>query len=233
MHGARDCMRMAQRARAKRVCSAAMPMPLPPRQRSARTRASCAVLLALLAPALTSTASAVAAGKPARVPSCAGFPLAKMALLIHVSSLGEGQASPVTNACLYQALVPGHYSDLLTVSVLATSKRVFLKAQTQEKTAPGVYGVVKIRGATAFDVVHTISGASLDPCPPGHTLPEFGPPLCNGDPEWSTVAVDSYGTIKPRGPKAFVSVTLAGQEEVTYLSYAIALDRQILSGKIR
>ena len=210
-----------------------MPTHLPSRRRSAPTRALGAVLLALLALALTSTAPAIAAGKPARVPSCAGLPLAKMALLIHVSSLGGPQANPVTNACLYQALVPGHYSDLLTVSVLATSKRVFLKAQAQEKTAPGVYGVVKIRGATAFDVVHTISGATLNPCPPGHTLPEFGPPLCNGDPEWSTVAVDSYGAIKPRGPKAFVSVTLAGQEEVTYLSYAVALDKQILSGKIR
>jgi hypothetical protein len=210
-----------------------MPKHLPPRRRSARTCAPGAVLLVLLALALASAAPATAAGKPARVPNCTGFPLAKMALLIHVSSLGEPQANPLTKACFYQAPVPGHYSDLLAVSVRATSKRVFLRAQAQEKTAPGVYGIVKIRGATAFDVVHTVSGATLNPCPPGHTLPEFGPPLCNGDPEWSTVAVDAYGTIKPRGPKALVSVTLAGQEEVTLLSYAVSLDRQILSGKIR
>ena len=210
-----------------------MPVHLSPRLRSAHTRTPSAVLIALVAIALATPASAIASGKPASVPSCAGFPRARMARLIHVSSLKAPETSPLSNQCLYEALVPGHYSDLLTVSVVATSKQVFLKAKQQEKTAPGVYGTVNIRGAAAFDVIHTIGGASLAPCPPGHTLPEFGPPLCNGDPEWSTVAVDSYGTLKPRGPKAFVSVALAGQEEVTYASYAISLDRQILSGRIR
>jgi hypothetical protein len=40
--------------------------------------------------------------------------------------------------------------------------------------------------------------------------------------------------LKPRGPKAFVSVNLAGQDEFTsFLSYVISLDKEIVSGQIR
>jgi len=223
-------MRRLQLARTERDATERLPLG----SRPARARTPGGVLLfALLAIALATPAFAMAAHAPASVPSCTHFSRVKMAQLIHVGSLELEGRGPVGNNCEYKGPhVPEHYADLLAVSVTATSKAVFLKAQHLAKTAPGVYGAVKIRGAVAFDVIHVIHGEGA--CrSPGGTLGEFGPPLCSGQPDWSTITVYAYGPLKPRGPKAFVTVGLAGQEENTFLGYVISIDKKILSGQIR
>ena len=103
----------------------------------ARSGAWFAVLVvALAAPAVTS-ASRASLKKPVSVPDCAHFPRAKMAHRIHVSpdDLFFMGRQPVSNACGYTAFVSHRYSDLLTVSVTATPKFVFEKAEQLAKRA--------------------------------------------------------------------------------------------------
>jgi hypothetical protein len=84
-----------------------------------------------------------------------------------------------------------------------------------------------------FLVSRYYPSSSLGPCPPGQTLPAFGPPLCNGEPIWFTCTVYASGALKPRGPKALVDVALANGPGGVGTAHVISLDKEILSGKIR
>ena len=68
-----------------------------------------------------------------------------------------------------------------------------------------------------------------------HMVPQLGPPGCSGDPSWESQTVYAYGTLKPRGPKAFVSVGLAREFTFTVgdVSELKSLANEILSGQIR
>ena len=228
------------------VVWAVMPRHLPWKLRPART--ASAVLFALLAVALATPAlarSAHPSGTKSRgAPSCTHFSRVRIGRLIHVGSLKFEGRTPVDNACTYTAKVPGEYSDLLQVSVIApsrcrplTCRAVFLAAEQNARVAAvdGAYfHTVNVRGAKMFDVVDvTIARQSAPPCPPGWKLPEFGPPLCRGAPAWATIAVDSYGALKPTGPKAFVDVSLASEVDVGKPDWVISLNKEILSGQIR
>jgi hypothetical protein len=202
------------------------------------------VLCALLAIALAMPGLAIASHKspkkrPASVPSCKHFSLAKMAQLLQVGSLEFEGASPLGNACTYKTPhVAGHYADLLSVSVVATPESVFLGAEQRGKTTAarehGAFGTLNSRGVATFYVITDIASQGLGPCrSPGATLPEFGPPLCEGQPSWSTTAVYSYATLRPRGPKAFVSVGLADEPITGGLDLVTTLNKKIVSGQIR
>ena len=177
--------------------------------------------------------------RPASVPSCKHFSLAKMARLLHVGSLEFEGASPVGNACTYKTPhVAEHYADLLSVSVVATPESVFLGAEQRGKTTAGQehepFGTLNSRGVAAFYVIKDVVSQGLGPCrSPGATLPEFGPPLCAGQPSWLTTVVYSYATLRPRGPKAFVSVGLAAEPITGGLALVTALNKKIVSGRIR
>ncbi len=195
------------------------------------------VAVALATPALA-TASHKAPKKPASVPNCEHFSRAKMAGLIHVGSLEfEGKTAPGINTCGWlSAHVPNHYSGLLVVDVTTTSKALFAKTkQTLEKAANEKGYLVRNQGAALFYVIHVALSAEKGPCEPENMVPRLGPPGCSGDPSWESETVYSYGALKPRGPKAFVSVGLA--REYTYnvgdVSEVISLDKEILSGQIR
>lgn len=203
--------------------------------------------LAVLAMALaTLTVTAVAYGAPGgpAVPDCAHFSKHEMARQIHVSSgdLFFMGRQPASNTCTYTAFVSsGRYEALLTVAVRATSAFEFEQAEELAKQAadqpqqPDNYqqfGLVRTRGAKMFYADHITDSKTLTPCPPGWKLPTFGPPLCKGAPPWAAISVYSYGTLKPQGPKAFVSVSLA-METPGDRNIVVFLSRAILSGKIR
>lgn len=214
-----------------------------PRRLRVRHGAAFAVLgIALATPAVTTASQGTLTGPS--VPNCRHFSKAKIAQKIHVSSgdlffMGRQSES---NACTYTAFVSsGRYEDILTVGVRATSEFEFEQAEELAKQAarqpqqPDNYqqfGLVKTRGARMFYADHITDNNALEPCPPGWKLPTFGPPLCNGAPPWAAITVYSYGALKPRGPKAFVTVGLA-METPGDRNVVVYLSRAILSGKIR
>lgn len=198
-----------------------------------------ALAMALSAPTIALAAHS-SSKRPPGVPDCAHFSLAALEAPLHVGGAGleyEGK-SPVGNTCTYKALVPGHYSDLLQVSLQATSYGVFLKAEQRARraysgpTPGGVFVILRSRVATEFETIHVVNGLALQPCPAGQALPELGPPLCHGEPDWATVNVYAYAKLKPRGPKAFITVALAGQSGVVFLGRVMPIVNGILSGRI-
>lgn len=218
---------------------------LPPRMCPARTRALSGVLFALLAIALATPALATASHKPpkkpASVPNCEHFSAVEMAGLIHVGSLEfEGKTPGGGNICTWKsAHVPGHYSDLLQVDVTAESKALFVR--TERILLAGVKGAIRLHhpevrslGAElGFEVEEERLAAGLGPCEPEFTVPELGPPGCSGAPDWETNELDLYGALKPRGPKAWVSVDLDGESTHADIFDVLRLGRAILSGQIR
>jgi hypothetical protein len=218
-----------------------MPRHLPFRLRLARTRAPRAPVFAVLAIALATPGLAIASHKspkkPASVPRCTHFSRVKMARLIDVSSLKFEGKTHGSNICTYTGpAVPGHFSDLLQVDVTAESKALFVKfEQVAKKSAAqqhAMFGTLPSRRTVTFYVIHTYLAASQGPCSPGQTTPELGPPGCSGQPNWTIVSLDSYGALKPRGPKAWVSVNLA-TESAGPRRAASSLDHAILTGQIR
>ncbi len=217
---------------------------LPPRMCPARTRALSGVLFALLAiplamPALA-TASHKPPKKPASVPNCEHFSAVEMAGLIHVGSLEFEGKNPAGNICEWKsAHVSGHYSDLLEVDVTAESKALFVR--TERALLARVKGAIRLHhpenrslGAElGFEVEEEVRAAGLGPCEPGFTVPELGPPGCSGAPDWETNELYLYGALKPRGPKAFVSVGLDGESPHADIFDVLVLGKAILSGRIR
>jgi hypothetical protein len=214
----------------QQVCSVVMP-PSPLRSRLASVRASSGALLVLLACALAMPALATAA----RVPNCAHFSRARMAQLIGSGSLTFEGRNSLANICEYKSpRIAGGYADLLAVSVRATSRRVFevAKSQASFHGPPGaITHTIRIPRAIGFYVNSIVIGEG--PCrSPGAALPELGPPLCDEQPEQSTITVYAYGALKPRGPKVFVSVGLAGMYGNVFSAPLIALTKAILSRRI-
>lgn len=188
--------------------------------------------IALAKPALA--ASPKPASKPAKVPNCTHFSLAKMAGLIHVSSLTyQGEQG---SACTYTHASEGHYATYLAVSVEATPKSVFeLAKQAFSKSATKqgkVFTSFTIGGAAAFSVYDVVDSANLPPCSsPDQPLPEQGPPLCNGEPTWEAIDVYAYGALKPKGPKVLVSVGFSA--EVPSCAICVrSLNKAILSSQV-
>lgn len=214
---------------------------LPPRLRPAGTRALRGVLFALLAIALATPALAMASHKspkkPASVPNCEHFSLSRMDELSGSGALEFEGKTPGTNSCTYKGEhIPNDYSDVLQVSVVATSRAVFEKAKNKVHVyAPkgSLFHNTKIRGAVAaFYVINTIVGEG-ECRSPGAPVPELGPPTCSGLPEWTTVSVYAYGRLKPKGPNASVFVGVAGAYGRVFSSGAISVIKEILSGQIR
>ena len=214
---------------------------LPLRLRPAGTCALGGVLFALLAIALATPALAMASHKspkkPASVPNCEHFSLYRMDELSGSGALEFEGKTPGSNICTYKGEhIPNDYSDLLQVSVVATSKAVFEKAKNKAHVyAPkgALFHNAKIRGAVAaFYVTNTIVGEG-ECRSPGAPVPELGPPTCSGQPDWMTVSVYAYGPLKPKGPNAFVSVGVAGAAGRVFSVRVISVVKEILSGQIR
>jgi hypothetical protein len=203
-----------------------------------RARMLAASVIGLLAIAVALPGPAIGAHISANVPSCSHFSRARMAQLLHVGSLEFEGVSPVGNTCTYKTPhVAGHYADLLSISVVATPKTVFLGAEQRGRTTAtqehGAFGTLNSRGVASFYVLTDVVSQGLGPCrSPGATLPEFGPPLCEGQPSWFKTEVYSYALLRPRGPRAFVSVGLAAEPITGGLALVTALNKQIVSGRI-
>lgn len=218
-----------------------MPRDLPPRmgQAGAHTLGVCCALLAtaLAIPSLAS-ASSSRATSAAGVPNCQHFSRVKMARQLRVPSLEFLSRTPVANVCTYKTPhVADHYADLLTISVLATPEVVFLRARQHARNSPAphqqVFGSSQSGGVQYFDVINGYSSQGLGPCrSPGAALPEFGPPLCEGQPGWYSTVVYSYGKLGRKGPKAFVSVGLASEPVTGSYTIVTSLNKKILAGRI-
>lgn len=200
--------------------------------------ALCAVAVALVMPGSANASHGQPTAIGAGVPNCQHFSLAKLAHAIRVPSLALEGAGPVGNRCLYKTPhVADHYADLLSISVAATPEVVFLRARQRARNSPAqhqqAFGTINSRGVQAFYVITGNSSQGLGACrSPGATLPEFGPPLCEGQPGWYTVTVYSYGRPGRKGPKVFVSVALSSEPISGSLALVTSLNKKILSGQI-
>jgi hypothetical protein len=204
-------------------------------------------LIALLAMALvTPTLATASPTKPVSVPDCFHFSVHKMAQLLHESSLkfDGGTFNPGESTCTwFSPRVPGRYRTELQVAVTAIDLAQFKQFARIAKHDAAQTGAGftndRFRGAArAFWVDQTFSSTHLAPCMPDQNglpppLPAFGPPACDPQPNSVKISADSYGALKPRGPKAFVAVAFDGERSLAYPGPEIALNEAILSGHIR
>jgi len=201
-----------------------------------RVRGAVLLIALTLAPALPAVAIAShgSHAKAPVLPNCERFSLAKLAQVIEVRSLTLEGTSPLSDLCLYKTpRVPEHYAQLLTISLEVTSRGVFDRAERRAKQdAAKAGGTFHSFGPATFGVSVVHESSALKPCLPEHTVPEFGPPYCNGDPAWAAGTVYSYASLRPRGPMVFLSVGL-GREYGSFGAKLLSLSKQILSGRIR
>jgi hypothetical protein len=61
----------------------------------------------------------------------------------------------------------------------------------------------------------------------------FGPLLCSGEPPWTSVSVDAWGSIKHKGPTVEVSVAESAQSGDVHLLHVLLLAKAIFSGQVR
>jgi len=218
------------------VSSDVMTRPALPRHAVPRVRSAVLLIALALTPTLpaVSMASHGSYPKPPLLPNCEHFSLAKMAQVIEVSSLTLEGSSGLSDTCIYKSpRVPGHYAQLLTISVEATSRTVFDRAERRAKQDAAKTGAAfHSFGPATFGVSVVHESGALKPCQPGHTVPEFGPPQCKGDPAWSSGTVYTYAPVSPRAPKVFWSVGLA-REYGSFGTKLLSLSKQIVSGRIR
>lgn len=216
-------------------------MPLHARGRS-QTHVGNGLLCAMVVVALAIPNLATASGRPpkksASVPNCKHFSIAKMARMINVSSLtyDGDRSNPEGNECVYTHSEPDHYMTFLAVSVEATPRSVFDRAQEAFKQSADKTGKVfttsTIHGAPEFSVDYVVDSASLPPCDSAQSLPETGPPLCNGEPTWESFVFYAYGAFKPNGPKVLVSAGISGEIPLRGIG-ARDLIAAILAGQVR
>jgi hypothetical protein len=203
--------------------------------RAARRRAAIGALLALPL-ALVVAIPTLAATSPKKkvkspIPSCSHLSTTAMATVLGSArlSLKEKKA----NLCIWEALRPGHYHETLAIDIIPGIKSIYKLAEAdgmKNAAKEGKqFGTLSSRHSpwkAAFFVTKSIYNDGLEPCPPEHTTAPFGPPQCSGDPSWTTIDVDSYNS------KLMLSVGVAAQVGDVYLSHVIALNREILAGKI-
>ena len=137
------------------------------------------------------------------------------------------------NLCFWEAIKPGHYHETLAIDIVPGIKSIYkvaeadgMKNAAKEDKNFGTLSSGRNPWKAAFFVTKSVYNDGLGACPPEHVMPAFGPPECAGDPGWSTIDVDSYNS------KLMVSVGAAGQVGDVYLSHVIALNKEILAGKI-
>ncbi len=200
----------------------------------AQWRLAIAALLALLAlvvaiPALAATVPRKKA-KPA-IPSCSHLSTTAMARVLGSTSLTL--IGKHANLCVWEATRPGHYNETLAIDIIPGIKSVYklaeadgMKNAAKEGKQFGTLFLRHYPWKAAFFVTKSTYNDGLEPCPPEHTMPRYGPPECSGDPSWTTIDVDSYNS------KLMVSIGAAGQVGDVYLSHVIVLNKEILAGKI-
>ncbi|MGA8744677.1 MAG: hypothetical protein WB507_02285 [Solirubrobacterales bacterium] len=188
--------------------------------------------LVIAIPALAATSSKATHGRSA-IPKCTGLSPTKMASVLGSTSLQFKKKVPHSNLCTWEAIRPGHYRELLVVDIIPGIKSIYETAEADGKKSAAregkSFGRLTLSHApwkAAFDVSGSVYNTGLEACEPGHKRAEFGPPQCSSDPDWTTVNVDSYNS------KLMVSVGAAAQLGDVYLSHVIALNEDILAGKI-
>ena len=192
-------------------------------------------VLALVAAilALTAGASAKSKPKPPSIPSCSHFSDNALAKVLGLVKLKYKGKTPHSNICTWEGTKSGHYHQILQIDVIPGIKSVYELAQTTgQKTAAKdhkQFGTLGSRGypwKAGFFVTGTTSDSGLKPCEPGHKLPDFGPPMCAGDPEWTTINVTAYSS------KMMVAAGIGVQLGDAHLSGMVELVKEIVSGKL-
>lgn len=190
------------------------------------------IAVVCLAPAAAVSESAAKVPVP---PACSGLSPGAMLNVIGLHTLTFHARVPRSNICTWEGSKgASHYRALLTIDIVPGVKSIYETALGDAEKKHG-FGMLTTRSGpwkAAFFVSQTTSGADLDPCSPDHKLQRFGPPRCSSDPEWTTYAVDSYGTSSYYHQSLMISIGLALQHGDSQLSHVIALNGQVLSGKI-
>jgi hypothetical protein len=189
--------------------------------------------LLIVIPALATTSARAKKVTPPSIPSCTHLSTATMAKVLGSASLVFKGRPGNANLCLWEAIKPGHYHETLSIDIIPGIKSIYkvaeadgMKNATKEGKSFGTLSSRHSPWKAAFFVTKSVYNDGLAPCAPEHVLPAFGPPECAGDPGWTTIDVDSYNS------KLMVSVGAAGQVGDVYLSHVIALNKEILTGKI-
>jgi len=184
------------------------------------------------------TAAAAVKGRHSPIPACAHFSEAAIASILGSGRLTlEGDAN---NACLWVGLIAGHYRPIVTIHIQAASKGLYLRSEQAAKIQAardgGLFGNTIIPQfklpAAAFDVTNRVEPAGLPECEATPQMQVFGPPLCRGEPPWTSVSVDAWGPIKHKGPPLEVSVGESAQSGDFYLLHVLLLGKAIFSGHI-
>lgn len=192
------------------------------------------LVLAIAIPASAAPTAEKAKPKPPAIPSCRHFSAAKMTALLGTGPLRFKDQTPHANLCNWQAKKAGHYRQTLTIEVIPGIRSIYETAEADGKKSAAKegrsFGNPAFRSAPwkkAFFVTGEVTNGEVEPCPPGHKLPKFGPSPCTGDPPWSVTNVDSYNS------KLMVSVGVGYETGDVNLDHVIALNEEILSRKIR
>ncbi len=185
-------------------------------------------------PALATSSAGAKKPTPTGIPSCSHLSTATMAKVLGSASLLFKGKPGKANLCLWEAIRPGHYHETLAIDIIPGIKSIYKVAEAdgmKNAAKEGKnFGTLSSRNSpwkAAFFVTKSVYNSGLPSCSPEHALPAFGPPECAADPSWTTIDVDSYNS------KLMVSVGAAGQVGDVYLSHVIALNKEILAGKIR
>jgi len=193
-----------------------------------------AALIAIVSPA-PAAAGAKSTPKPPGPPACSGLSPTVMAKVIGLRTLTFRARVPHSNLCTWEgSRGASHYRALLMINIVPGVKSIYDTAlgDAEKKHGFGMLTTLSGPWKAAFFVTQTTSGSSLDPCSPDRKLPTFGPPRCSTEPEWTTFAVDSYGTSGYYRQSLMVSISLGAQHGDSQLSHIITLNGQVLSGKI-
>ncbi len=206
---------------------------------TARKRVAGGALLVLLAlvvavPALAATSPRKKSGEShGAIPSCTHLSTTAMAKVLGSPPLELKGRPGNANLCLWEAVRPGHYHETLAVDIIPGIKSIYKVAEADGRKNAAkegkTFGVLSLRHSpwkSAFFVTKSVYNSGLEACPPGHTMAPFGPPQCSGDPDWTTIDVDSYNS------KLMVSIGASAQVGDVYLSHVIKLNEEILAGKI-
>ena len=203
-----------------------------------RARRVIGLLGCTLALSVALPAAAPADGaRTASIPACAHFSEPAMASILVSGRLTL--ESGANNSCLWVGLIANHYRPTLEIHIQAVSRAIFLASEhaakieaTRKGSAFGstIAAMFKLPPA-AFDVTNRVEPTGLPPCAGGE-MQVFGPPLCSGEPPWTSFAVDAWGPIKHKGQSLEVSVTESGQSGDAHLLEVILLTKAIFAGQI-
>jgi hypothetical protein len=195
-------------------------------------------LMLVVSLAALAMSTAWSKSKPPPLPSCAGLSSASMAHVLGLGKLTLRSRTSTVEPCSWSTdRRPGHYRALLTISIEPGMKSLYETARAvgikQAKKEGRVFGDANAR-TDPWKAAFFLSSIKIGsgPCEPAHTMPEFGPPECSGDPEWAMYNVTGYGTSRRYHRSLQYSIGLGVEHGEAQLSGMLGLERDLFTGAV-